>query len=155
MDFVKENLFNILNNYFYFEDISVLDLFAGTGSVTYEFASRGTTNITTVEKNKKCIDFIRQTLKELHFDDVRLIRADAIKFIEDCNDKYDVIFADPPFEFLQTEIIPDIVFKKNLLKADGWLVIQTRYRSNDDFSNHPNFYEIRKYGQNVLNFFRK
>lgn len=147
-DLGKESLFNILNNYFYFDRVNVLDLFAGTGNITYEFASRDAVSVTAVDNFQGCTDFIRRTINQLGYEQVSVIRGDAIHFIERSRQKYDIIFADPPYDMVGVEKIADIVFKNNLLKPDGWLVIE--HSRSYDFSKHPNFYQHRKYGK--LNF---
>lgn len=147
-DLGKESLFNILNNYFYFENLTVLDLFAGTGNITYEFASRGAISVLAVDLHQPCVDFIKKTVSQLQFDNVSVLKADAFQFTEKCRQKFDVIFADPPYNLAGFEKIVENVFANGLLKPDGWLVME--HPKEYDFSQHPNFYEHRKYGK--LNF---
>jgi 16S rRNA (guanine(966)-N(2))-methyltransferase RsmD len=147
-DLGKESLFNILNNYFHFDRITVLDLFAGTGNISYEFASRGAISVTTVDNYQGCADFIRKTAEKLQFDNISVIRGDAFSFVERARQQFDIIFADPPYDLKGLELIVKHVFANQLLKSDGWLVLE--HNRGYDFSQHPNFYEHRKYGK--LNF---
>jgi 16S rRNA (guanine(966)-N(2))-methyltransferase RsmD len=147
-DLGKESLFNILNNYFFFDRITVLDLFAGTGNISYEFASRGAISITAVDNYLGCTDFIRKTVEKLQFENISVIRGDAFSFVERARQKFDIIFADPPYDITGLEKIVESVFANQLLKPDGWLVLE--HPREYDFSQHPNFYENRKYGK--LNF---
>lgn len=143
-DIAKEALFNVLNNYFYFDGIEVLDLFAGTGNITYEFAARGAILVTSVDINDKCVEFIRKTSEQLSFHQVTTVRSDVHKFLEMHSKKYNVIFADPPFEE-PFDFLPDMIFEKDLLLPDGWFVLEHGPRKN--FSKHPNFYQVRNYGK--------
>jgi len=147
-DLGKESLFNILNNYFFFDKITVLDLFAGTGNISYEFASRGAISITSVDNYQGCTDFIRRTAEKLQFDQITVIRGDAFSFVERARQKFDIIFADPPYDLKGFEKVVESVFTNQLLKPNGWLIIE--HPREYDFTQHPNFYEHRKYGK--LNF---
>ena len=144
-DMSKESLFNILNNYFYFDRVVVLDLFAGTGNLTYEFASRGALSVTSVDNHQGCADFIRRTVGKLGYSQVSVIKADAFVFTKHCKQQFDIIFADPPYELDNIEQIIDNVFEHHLLKPDGWLVME--HSKAHDFSQHPQFYQHRKYGK--------
>jgi len=119
-DFAKEALFNILNNHYHFNEINVIDLFAGTGSISYEFASRGSTNITAVDQDYGCIHFINKTAGELDLP-IHTIKSDVFKFLNNTKNQATVIFADPPYamEQNQFELIPAIIFEKNLLAENG------------------------------------
>jgi len=147
-DLGKESLFNILNNYFFFDKVTVLDLFAGTGNITYEFASREVVSVIAVDNYQPCIDFIRKTVAKLNYENITVLKDDAFKFVEKCRQKFDIIFADPPYEMTGLERIIETVFEKELLNPDGWLVLE--HARNYDFSQHPQFYQHRKYGK--LNF---
>ena len=153
-DFAKEGLFNILNNHFYFEEISVLDLFAGTGNLSYELASRGCEQITAVDQNPKCCSFIEKTAQSIGFaDNLQVHRAEVLDFIKRDYRTYDLILADPPYDFEENEFlkIPQIVFEKNLLNQNGQLIIEHSKHTN--LSNFPNFIEARRYGGSVFSFF--
>lgn len=150
-DYAKESFFNIVNNNFYFDDIKVLDLFAGTGSITYEFTSRGCTQITCVDQNIHCINFIKKMLEELKADQVKVVKNDVISFLKQTKEKYDLIFCDPPFDMPETTLLPTIVFERELLNPDGWLVVD--HPDRIDFAKHPNVFDVRQYGQARFTFF--
>lgn len=151
-DMAKESLFNILNNTYYFDNISVLDLFSGTGNISYEFASRGTETIYAVDANYGCIKFINQTSKELDLN-INTFKSDVYKFLEKTPLKSDVIFADPPYDFEAVQFlkIADLVFEKNLLNEDGILIIE--HSKHTDLSDHPKHSYEKRYGGNVFSFF--
>lgn len=144
-DLAKESLFNILNNFFFFDNIKVLDLFAGTGNMTYEFAARGALSVTAVDNNQQCINFIHKTITKLKFDNVHVIRADVIDFLKSCKTKYNVIFADPPYDWDNYGLLPDLVLNNNLLLEDGFLIIE--HSLAIDYGQYPKFYQKRKYGK--------
>lgn len=151
-DMAKESLFNILNNLYYFDAITVLDLFAGTGNISYEFASRGTEKITAVDANFNCIKFINQTAKELE-EDINTFKSDVYSFLEKTSLTFDVIFADPPYDFEENQFlkIATLVFERNLLNENGMLIIEHSKHTNT--SNHPNHSYDKRYGGNVFSFF--
>jgi len=151
-DFAKESLFNILKNHLKFDHLrEVLDLFAGTGNISYEFASRGSENITAVDMNFKSTKFIKNTAGELGFD-IHVVKANVFSFLEYCKKTYDLIFADPPYDMSRIEMIPDIIFEKGLLNKAGWLIVE--HSKDISFNEHPNFFEHRKYGKVNFTFFR-
>mgnify|MGYP002335734779 CR=1 FL=1 len=143
-DLAKEGLFNILTNQFDVQDIKVLDLFAGTGSITYEFASRGCKEITSVDINYKCVQFIKQTIRALDFQNINIVKQDAFKYIKRCKDSFGIIFADPPYELAGVELIAELVFNNKLLEKNGWLIVE--HKKEVDFSKHKCFLRQRKYG---------
>ena len=147
-DLGKESLFNILNNYFFFDRVTVLDLFAGTGNITYEFASRGALSVTTVDNNSACVDFINKTIQKLDYQNVTVIKSDVFLFTSRCRQQFDIIFADPPYDLENIEQIVEYVFANQLLKPKGWLIME--HSKTHNFSAHPNFYDHRTYGK--LNF---
>lgn len=151
-DFAKENLFNILANRFDFEEVEVLDLFAGTGSISYEFASRGCPRIDLVELNAKHYAYIKKTAAELGFKQIHAIKNNAFTFLKFCKAQYDIIFADPPYDIEGIEQLPLLVFKAGLLKEGGVLIVE--HSKSSDFSNHPNFTERRTYGSVNFSFFQ-
>ncbi len=144
-DLAKEALFNILVNNFDLTEVTVLDLFAGTGNISYEFASRGAIGVTCIDTDLRCIDFIRQTAKNLGFEAFLSFRSDAFRYLRHCENTYDIIFCDPPYELEGIEAIPQIVFERRLLKEDGWLVLE--HSREHVFSAMPGFYQHRKYGK--------
>lgn len=150
-DLGKESLFNILNHYFHFDRITVLDLFAGTGNISYEFASRDAVNVLAVDNHYACVDFIKKTLEKLQYENVTAIKEDAFHFLNRCRQKFDVIFADPPYDMQNIDKIVDLVFKRELLKPDGWLILEHPKEYN--FSESPWFYQHRKYGKLNFSFF--
>lgn len=151
-DMAKEALFNILNNQYYFDDLAVLDLYTGTGNISYEFASRGTRQITAVDKNYACLNFIDHTAKALDFN-IETVKNDAITYLEKYGVKADVIFADPPYDMPleDFEKISALIFEKELLLENGVLVIE--HSSQMDLSHQKNFTEKRKYGGSSFSFF--
>ena len=151
-DMAKESLFNILNNLYYFDSISVLDLFAGTGNISYEFASRGTETIYAVDGHYGCVKFINKTSKELDLD-ITTFKSDVFKFLEKTTIKTDVIFADPPYDFEDSQFlkIADIVFEKELLNEEGTLIVE--HSKHTDISSHPKLSYQKRYGSSVFSFF--
>lgn len=150
-DFAKEGLFNLLNNRIDFEDIDVLDLFAGTGSVGFEFISRGCRSVTAIENYKTQCDFIQKVCKELKINNLQLLKMDVLKFINSTNLQFDFIFADPPYQLGNLEELPDLIFKNELLKSDGLFVLEHSAKNN--FKEHPNFIDHRAYGNVNFSFF--
>ncbi len=152
-DFAKEGLFNILNNNFDFEELKVLDLFGGTGNHSYEFISRGSTDVTYVDKHGPAIDFVRKTAETLKIkDNIRIIPSDVFKFVERAWEKYDYIFAGPPYSLPALDSIPDKIFEKNLLRGDGWFVLE--HNPNHNFRNHDHFFDSRNYGKTIFSIFK-
>jgi 16S rRNA (guanine(966)-N(2))-methyltransferase RsmD len=151
-DMAKESLFNILNNTYYFDSISVIDLFSGTGNISYEFASRGTKTIYAIDAHFGCIKYISNTAKELDLP-IHTFKSDVYKFLEKTALQTDVIFADPPYDFEAEQFskIIDIVFTKKLLNVDGVLIIE--HSKHTDLSNHENHSYDKRYGGNVFSFF--
>lgn len=151
-DMAKEALFNILNNIYYFDEISVIDLFSGTGSISYEFASRGTENIVSVDQNFGCIKFINKTSSEFEMP-IQTIKSDVFKFLEQTQLKSTIIFADPPYAFIIEEFsrIPELIFQNDLLEKDGTLIIE--HSKHTDLSNLENYAYSKIYGGNMFSFF--
>ena len=150
-DFAKEGLFNVLNNNFDFESVKMLDLFGGTGSISYEFHSRGCTDITTVEIFPKCADFIKQTAQKHNMTGLKVLKMDVFKFIETANQKYDVIFAGPPYPLPNLNTILDLIFQYGLLEGEGWFVME--HNPNHNFEQHKHFYRSRNYGTTIFSIF--
>lgn len=151
-DFAREGLFNILNNRVDFEFISVLDLFSGTGSISYEFASRGTPEIHLIEKDPRHIAGIRTIIKEYDFQNIRPIHIDVKAYLKTCTVKYDIVFADPPYELSWLNEIPDLVMQSGVVKEDGFFILE--HPRALSFTAHPYFYEHRSYGGVNFSFFR-
>jgi 16S rRNA (guanine(966)-N(2))-methyltransferase RsmD len=152
-DMAKESLFNILNNSYYFDEISVLDLFAGTGNISYEFASRGTEQIISVDRDFGCTKFINETVEMLDMP-IQVIKADVFKYLEKTQQKHTVIFADPPYNFdleLFSEI-PKLIFENETLEDEGVLIIE--HSKQTDLSAINNYTYSKSYGGNMFSFFK-
>lgn len=150
-DIAKEGLFNTLQNLVDFEGSSTLELFAGTGSISYELASRGATQLTVVEKDRVPATFIRKTVQELNIENVQVIQGDVFKFLAQCTDKYDFIFADPPYAMPEIDALPGIIIERELIAEDGFFVLEHTSRNN--FEQHPNLMKIKNYGTTMFSFF--
>jgi 16S rRNA (guanine(966)-N(2))-methyltransferase RsmD len=144
-DFAKEGLFNILENYFYLDTVTVLDLFAGTGNISYEFAARGAEKIIAVDVLDLCVNFINKTAQQLNFDKLTALKTDALSFLDKSTKSVNIIFADPPFDWDKHHRIPEIVFERKLLITNGFLIIE--HDINIDFKTHPKLYQQRKFGK--------
>lgn len=151
-DFSKESIFNILGNQFDFEDIKALDLFAGTGNISYELASRGCTDITAVEKDRHCNKYIQKTAEELGIDSIEIEQDDVFAFLRNCSDQYDLIFADPPYTVNNPGEIAELIFENNLLKENGFFILE--HQPKLSFEKHPRFVQQRKYGSSIFSIFR-
>ncbi len=150
-DFAKESLFNVLNNRIDFEELKVLDLFAGTGGISFEFASRGCSSVTSIEKNRLHINFIKKVCANLKMNEIQLVQGDVFKFIKSTKVKYDLIFADPPYELPELETLPDLIFEYELLAEGGVFILE--HPSKKSFETHPHFEEHRHYGNVNFSFF--
>jgi 16S rRNA (guanine(966)-N(2))-methyltransferase RsmD len=150
-DFAREGLFNILNNRVDFESIDVLDLFAGTGSISYEFASRGVKSVHLVEKDIKHISGIKKILKDMDLQNVRPIHIDVKAYLKTCSIKYDIVFADPPYELSWLQELPDIVTQAGIIKERGVFILE--HPRDISFTNHKLFFEHRNYGGVNFSFF--
>ena len=154
-DFAKEGLFNILNNQFYFDEISVLDLFSGIGSISLEFLSRGSKRVVSVDAEQKCVKFLEETTNQLNVkDSISIYLNDVVKFLKRNNQgKFDVVFADPPFEFEpeQYREIVQLVLENEWLEENGVLVLE--HSSRLSFDDHEKLVQNRKYGNVSFSFF--
>jgi RNA methyltransferase, rsmD family len=151
-DFAKENIFNVLNGYIDFDGITALDLFAGTGSISLELVSRGCKEVVSVEKDRDHARFIADCMKKINTENDILIRGDVFRFLKSCHQKFDLIFADPPYALPELDTLPDLVFEHDLLAADGVFVFE--HGKHNDFSAHPRFKEHRNYGSVNFSIFR-
>ena len=151
-DFAKENIFNVLQGYTDFDDLTALDLFAGTGSISLELASRGCQQVVSVEADRDHAAFIQQCFAKLGADNQLLIRGDVFKFLKTCRQSFDFIFADPPYALRELAQIPDLILESTLLRPDGLLVFE--HGKDHDFSQHPRFVEHRQYGSVNFSIFR-
>lgn len=143
-DFAKESIFNILNNYFELEGLKILDLFCGTGNISYEFASRGCAEITAVDNNYSCCEFVKKTAGAFKMAQIKVVKADVLGFLKKTAGTYHIVFADPPYELENIKDIAPLVFEKNLLKPDGWLIVE--HGPDKDLSALEHFKEKRTYG---------
>lgn len=150
-DMAKESLFNILENNIDWEETTALDLFAGTGNISYELVSRGCPRVTSVDENQGCVAFIRQTAERLQMTELNVVRSDVFRFIPMQKTKYDLIFCDPPYNSNQYDLLVQLIFDNSLLKEDGLLVVEHNKFIN--FETHPCFREQRRYGKVNFTFF--
>src|SRR5574337_1177605 len=144
-DFAKEALFNVLNNKIDFEQTKVLDLFAGTGNISYELASRGCPEILAVDADFRCVRFIGETAQKLELKQIRVIRSDVYSFLAKAKGKWDLIFADPPYDQKKTASLPGLVFEKDLLAENGLLIIE--HAKQLEFEDASRLAETRVYGK--------
>ena len=150
-DIAKEGLFNILQNHLDFEEIKSLDLFGGTGSISYELASRGVHDLTIVEKDQHMFSFIKKTVETLQIENCKVVKSDVFRFIEQCTHQFHFIFAGPPYALQTIDDLPELIFQKKLLKQDGWFVLEHTPRNNYESFSH--FKSSRNYGTTVFSFF--
>lgn len=150
-DIAKEGLFNILLNHRELEDIKTLDLFGGTGSISYELASRGAADLTIVEKDSKMHVFISENIKQLGIENARVIKDDVFRFIDNCTEKYDVIFAGPPYALKRLDDLPGLIYKKELLTDGGWFILE--HTPDHNFEKEALFKFSRNYGTTVFSIF--
>lgn len=151
-DFARESLFNILNNRIDFEDIRVLDLFAGTGSISFEFSSRGAKEVHLVEQDIRHIAGIKSIIREMGFERIKTIHIDVRTYLKICTVKYNIVFADPPYDLPWIEKIPDLISSSGVLDQDGFLVLE--HPKKMYFGEHRLFCEHRNYGGVNFSFFR-
>lgn len=151
-DFAKESLFNILGNLFDFEEIKVLDLFSGTGSISYEFASRGALKVDSVEMSPKYAGFIQKTASELKFDQLNVYRANVFQFIKGITAKYDIVFADPPYDLEGVDTLPGLLLAKDILNEGGVFILE--HSGKLTFSDSSRIIDHRNYGSVNFSFFR-
>lgn len=151
-DFAKESLFNILNNLVSFSEVDVLDLFAGTGNISYEFASRDCKTITSVDINRHCTKFIQQTAVNLNFQNLFIIQSNYKSFVNNAYKKWDIIYADPPYDMEEIADIPQLIVDNELLNSEGLFILE--HDKSIDFAKHPGFYDHRHYGKVNFTFFK-
>ena len=150
-DIAKEGLFNVLHNNLDFESLKTLDLFGGTGSISYELASRGVSDLTVVEKDVKMFDFIKKTAASLGLEHFKVVRSDVFKYIDSATEKFDFIFAGPPYALTTIDAIPVKIIEKGLLNKDGWFILEHTPRNN--YEGMPYFKWARNYGTTVFTLF--
>ncbi len=150
-DFAKESLFNILNNLLDIDGLNVLDLFAGTGSISYEFFSRGSELVTAIDIEPRCVAFINKTALSMHAENLEAVREDVFQFLRHPFGAYDLVYADPPYDMDGIDSLPDLVFASRILKREGLFILE--HSRGHDFSKHPRFDQHRKYGNVNFSFF--
>jgi len=150
-DIAKEGLFNILQNQLDFEGLKTLDLFGGTGAITYELMSRGATDCTVVEKDPQMYAFIQGNLKTLGALPVKMLRLDVFKFLETATEQYDFIFAGPPYALNTIDDLPRIIIEKKLLAPGGIFVLEHTPRNR--YEQYAGFVKQRNYGTTIFSFF--
>jgi 16S rRNA (guanine966-N2)-methyltransferase len=151
-DFAREGLFNILSNRVDFETIDVLDLFAGTGSISYEFASRGAFSVHLIDKDPRHIAGIKRIIRDLSISNIKPVHIDVMAYLKACTVKYDIVFADPPYELSWLKELPDRVLESNVLKENGFFILE--HPRGLSFTEHKSFFEHRNYGGVNFSFFR-
>lgn len=151
-DFAREALFNILDNEYEFDDLKVLDLFGGTGAVSFEFGSRGVGRVYCVEMARENASFIKTEAMRLGLDNVTMVRDNAFDFLDICHEKFDIVFADPPYALEGLAGIPDKVFERDILHPDSYFILE--HGPDHDFKEHPHFFKEHSYGKVHFTFFK-
>ena len=150
-DVAKEGLFNVLQHKIDIEGMKTLDLFGGTGSISYELASRGASDLTIVEKDTTMYEFIRKTIRELRIENITPVKMDVFKFMDQCDEKFDFIFAGPPYALTNIDELPQRIFEKDLLNKDGWFVLE--HTPRNDYKTFPCYKTEKNYGTTIFSIF--
>jgi len=150
-DFAREGLFNVLDNEYEFEGLQVLDLFGGTGAIAFEFASRGARRVYSVEMARENASFIKTEALRLGLDNVTMVRDNVFDFLPICRERFDIIFADPPYSLEGIGTLPDLIFNLNLLHPERTFILE--HSDAYDFSAHPHFVKEKVYGRVHFSFF--
>lgn len=150
-DIAKGGLFNIIENNLDVPSLKTLDVFGGTGSISYELASRGAKDQTIVEKDPAMADYIKKTAAALEINHLQLFRMDVFKFLQQCTDKFDFIFAGPPYALTTIDELPKIIFERELLNPEGWFVLEHTPRNN--YQGYPYYRSERNYGTTIFSIF--
>jgi 16S rRNA (guanine966-N2)-methyltransferase len=150
-DIAKEGLFNIVQNNLDIPGLKTLDLFGGTGCISYELASRGAQDITIVERDPRMYEFIKKTAASLQFDHFKILKSDVFRFIDGCIEKYDFIFAGPPYALTTIDELPRLIFEKKLLKPGGWFVLE--HTPRNDYKKMLHYRTERNYGTTIFSIF--
>jgi len=152
-DYARESLFNILDNEYEFEGLKVLDLFGGTGAVSFEFLSRGAGHVWSVEMNRDNAAFIRSEAARLGLDGLSVVHSNVFDFLPICTQKFDIVFADPPYALEGLENLPDKVFAADILHPERYFILE--HGEENNFKTHPYFVKERNYGRVHFSFFEK
>jgi len=150
-DVAKEGLFNVVSNNLDIEELKTLDLFGGTGSISYELASRGANDLTIIERDPKMFEFIKKTAGELKLENFKVLKLDVFKFIDQCADKFDFIFAGPPYALGNIDDLPKLIFENQLLNSKGWFVLE--HTPRNDYKKFPFYATERNYGTTIFSIF--
>ena len=150
-DIAKEGLFNVLQHKLDIEELKTLDLFGGTGSISYELASRGAGDLTIVEKDSAMYEFIKKTSNELRIQNLKPVKMDVFKFIDQCRDTFDFIFAGPPYALTTIDELPKLIFEKQLLNPGGWFVLE--HTPRNEYKTFPYYKMERNYGTTIFSIF--
>ena len=150
-DFAREGLFNVLNNEYEFEGLKVLDLFGGTGAISFEFASRGASRVWCVEMARENASFIKREAERLGLKNVTMVRDNVFDFLGICREKFDIIFADPPYALEGLETLPDRIFEQDILHPDRYFILE--HPGTFSFAEHPRFVKEKTYGKVHFSFF--
>ena len=152
-DIAKEGLFNILQNQLDITALKTLDLFGGTGAISYELASRGAPDLTIVEKDPKMYDYIKKTAGSLGFENIKIIKSEVFGFINTCTEKYDLIFAGPPYALTTIDDLPLRIFEKELLNPGGWFILE--HTPRNDYRKFEHYSRERNYGTTIFSVFEQ
>lgn len=152
-DVAKEGLFNVIGNRLELTTLHALDLFGGTGSISFELISRGIIDVITVERDPKMFAFIEKTKADLHIDNMKVLRMDVFKFLEQCSTSFGFIFAGPPYALGPIDELPRMIHDRDLLTPGGWFVLE--HTPRNDYKSWPNFLQERKYGTTIFSIFEK
>jgi 16S rRNA (guanine(966)-N(2))-methyltransferase RsmD len=150
-DIAKEGLFNILQNRVSLDGIVTLDLFGGTGCISYELASRGAHSLTIVEKDPTMFDFIKKNVELLKIENAQLMRMDVFQFLSSCNGIYDIIFAGPPYALNTIDELPKIIVQRKLISPKGYFILE--HTPRNDYTQFEGFSFQRNYGTTIFSFF--
>ena len=150
-DVAKEGLFNILQTRVQLEGASTLDLFGGTGCISYELASRGASHLTVVEKDGQMLEFIKTNIEHLKIENTQLVRMDVFQYLNSCTQQFDIIFAGPPYALNTIDDLPRIIVERKLISPEGYFILEHTPRNN--YENFAGFSFQRNYGVTVFSFF--
>ena len=152
-DFAKEGLFNVLRTRVELEDLKILDLFAGSGNISLEFASRGAQSIVSVDQDRNCVNFIRKISADLDIKEILPIRSDVLKYLEKNQSMVDLVFADPPYAFEKYDELIRLVLEGEKLSKEDYFILE--HGKEQDFSEHKHFQFSKKFGNVNFTFFTK